>query len=240
MILYIQTAFLGDLLLSIPTLKRLRILFPEKKIHLLCRKGLGRFFVENGIVDEVMDDFSSTKPTLSEIKNVFKDKNYDYLICPHESFRSTWISYFIKAKLKIGFNHWYSRWVFQQKFSRPMEYPEALRQMFLLTKIDPETQKNFNNLKQQSLPFSFIPSWAKMNLDIQSRREKFGLPLDGQIICLAPGSVWPTKQWGQEKFTKLSEQLLKKGYHVVLVGSGAEEELSQSIQMKHPDRKSVV
>lgn len=238
MILYIQTAFLGDLLLSIPTLKRLRTLFPEKKIHLLCRKGLGGFFVQNGIVDEVFDDFVSTKPTLFEINKIFKGKNYDYLVCPHESVRSTIISFFVRAKLKIGFANWYSQWVFDQKFSRPMKYPEALRQMFLLTEIDPETQKNFHHLKQNSLPYRDLPSWSKMNLDFQSNRKKFELPINGKIVCLAPGSVWPTKQWGKESFTKLCERLIKKGFHVVLVGSSSEKELSYAIANKYPQVKN--
>ncbi|MBY0386441.1 glycosyltransferase family 9 protein [bacterium] len=238
MILYIQTAFLGDLLLSIPTLKRLRVLFPEKKIHLLCRKGLGTFFIENNIVDEVMDDFVSTKPTVFEIKNRFHGRNYDYLICPHESLRSALISYLIPAKLKIGFTNWYSRLVFHQKFSRPMQYPEALRQMFLLTEIDSETKKNFHDLKQKSLPFSHIPDWSKMNLNFHANRKKFELPEEGQIVCLAPGSVWPTKQWGQERFTKLCDRLIKKGCHVVLVGSASEKELAYSIANKYPQVKN--
>lgn len=234
MILYIQTAFLGDLLLSIPTLKRLRILFPDKKIHLLCRKGLGSFFVENGIVDEVIDDFFATKPTFFEVQSIFKDKSYDYLICPHESVRSTVISYLIKAKLKIGFTNWYSRWVFHQNLDRPMQYPEALRQMFLLTMIDSEIKNKFHDLKEKSLPFAQIPDWSKMNLEVHSDRKKFQLPEEGQIVCLAPGSVWPTKQWGQEKFIQLCDRLIKKGFHIALVGSSTEKALSYSIANKYP------
>ncbi|MBX3039322.1 MAG: hypothetical protein KF789_01280, partial [Bdellovibrionaceae bacterium] len=51
----IQTAFLGDLLLSIPLMKKMKSLWPEEKLLLVCRKGLGDFFVKTGLVDGLLE-----------------------------------------------------------------------------------------------------------------------------------------------------------------------------------------
>jgi heptosyltransferase II len=51
----IQTAFLGDLILTIPFLQRLKLLFPEKCLILVCKKGLGQFLLECKIIDEFVE-----------------------------------------------------------------------------------------------------------------------------------------------------------------------------------------
>ncbi len=242
MILYIQTAFLGDLLLSIPTLKRLRELYPGKEIHLLCRKNLGSLLKENNLVDVVHDQFLGTKPNFSEVRNLFKKLHYDVVICPHQSFRSTWISATVRAVQKIGFSSWLGRWVFTECAVRPLQFPEVLRQMSLLKYIDPETNGKFADLTESTAPFKSIPSWTSMKLpqyqDIAKKKQwktKHKLSLDKKIVCLAPGSVWPTKQWGIAKYSLLTQALLETGCQVVLVGSAGESSLCQKIESENPN-----
>lgn len=241
MILYIQTAFLGDLLLSIPTLKRLREIYPGKQVHLLCRKNFGSILKENGLVDVVHDQFSGTKPSLFEIKKIFSKLNFDLVICPHESFRSTFISALVSAQQKIGYKNWLNTLVFSECVERPMQLPEVLRQLWLLRSLDAQMASRFAELTESAAPFRTIPTWSSMALpgyqDLAKRshwKKKYGLDSNGKTICLAPGSVWPTKQWGEEKFSHLASDLFKSGRHVVLVGSPAESELCQKIQTQVP------
>ncbi len=241
MILYIQTAFLGDLLLSIPTLQRLRQIYPDKKIHLLCRKNMGALLKENQLVDEVFDQFVQTKPGILEAKKVFSKYHYDLLICPHESFRSTVISAKVRAKRKIGYTNWFNRLVFDDCIQRPMHLPEVLRQLYLLSPLDVEMSTHLSDLKETKSPFLEIPSWSSMQLAqyrdpaaIKNWRQKYQLSLDQKIVCLAPGSVWPTKQWGLEKFSNTAAELIKRGHQVVLLGSKAEVDICEQIKQKNP------
>jgi heptosyltransferase II len=242
MILYIQTAFLGDLLLSIPTLKRLREIYPKQEIHLLCRKGLGSILKENQLVDVVHDQFSKTKPNYFEIRKTFSHLNYDLIVCPHESFRSTGITSYIRAQRKIGFKNWLNSWVFTDYVERPMHLPEALRQLSLLQFVDPQTTSHLKVLAEFKAPFKVIPPWSSMKLPQYQEtskkshwKKKHGLSLDRKIICLAPGSVWPTKQWGVEKYSQLAQQIIKTGSEVVLVGSASEQALCQKIKTENPE-----
>jgi heptosyltransferase II len=241
MILYIQTAFLGDLLLSIPTLKRLRELYPEREIHLLCRKNLGSLLKENKLVDVVHDQFVHTKPNLYELKETFSNLKFDLIICPHQSFRSTLMSALIKGKQKIGYSSWLNSWVFTKCLKRPVQLPEVLRQLYLLTSVDPKTKTQFEGLIESKAPFREIPHWTSMQLpsyqDVKKKKEwraKYELSLSEPIVSLAPGSVWPTKQWGVEKYSQLAQELLKSKYQVVLLGSGAEKQLCDVIQLENP------
>lgn len=236
MILYIQTAFLGDLLLSVPTLKRLRELYPDKKIHLLCRKNLGSLFSENKLVDQVFDQFNGNKPSFIEVYKLFKNHRYDLIVCPHESFRSTWISAWISAKTKVGFLNFYSRGVFDYCSPRPLHHPEVLRQMSLLASLDPKTKERLELLKDLKAPFKNLPEWSLMTIaEYQDpaikadRLKKFDLNRNKKIVCLAPGSVWPTKQWGLEKYQQLAKDLTEQNRTVVLVGSAAESPLASQI-----------
>jgi heptosyltransferase II len=242
MILYIQTAFLGDLLLSVPTLKRLRELYPGQQIHLLCRKNLGSIIKENGLVDVVHDQFAGTKPTLLEINQTFSKLQFDVLICPHESFRSTFISALIHAQRKIGYKNWLNSLVFSDCVERPMKFPEVLRQMSLLRPLDGQTDSRFADLVEASAPFKVIPAWTVMalpryqqSLSKSEWKKKFGFAENRKTVCLAPGSVWPTKQWGEEKFSQLAGEIIKSGRQVALVGSPAEMELCQRIEKQIPE-----
>ncbi len=56
-----------------------------------------------------------------------------YWVCPHESFRSAWITRQIRAQKKIGFYKWWNGWAFDTRVARPMVLPEVLRVSYILT-----------------------------------------------------------------------------------------------------------
>jgi heptosyltransferase-2 len=58
------------------------------------------------------------------------------------------------------------------------------------------------------------------------------LTFDNKIILIAPGSVWFTKRWTEEKYISLIEKLLELDYVLILSGSPAEKTLCENIQYK--------
>lgn len=242
MILFVQTAFLGDLLLSIPTLRALKVQYPDKKIHLVCRKGLGKVLLHLGVVDEVFDQFKKTKPSLQEWRALFKNRSYDLLICPHESLRSKWMSALVKAKKKIGYRSVLGSFVFDTTEERPMQWPEALRQLFLIRALAPELAQRFLELPKVFQIFHTIPDWASMNLyslkEKREAREKFfsdyNLDTQKPLIAIAPGSVWPTKRWTSEGFTEVAKHFIDKQHQVVIIGSPDEKSIADAIAEKVP------
>jgi heptosyltransferase II len=237
MILYIQTAFLGDLLLSVPALKRLRKIYPDQEIHLLCRKGLGDFFVKEQLVDKVIDGFKGQKPSVLEARRLLSENTYQLLICPHQSFRSSLIASVIKAKNKIGFKSFNNKFIFDSTLQRPMNLPEALRQLSLLKGEDKELEQLFKTVENKKAPFDEIPEWSSMEqkryTEHFSYRErlvkKYSLGASQRIFLIAPGSVWPTKRWSVEKYMELAQMAQRRGAQVLLIGSPAEKDITKKI-----------
>lgn len=238
MILFIQTAFLGDLLLSIPTLRMLRKTYPEKKIHVVCRKGLGGILQTFGLADVVHDNFKHTKPSIGEWRQRFSGMHFDLLVCPHESFRSKLLCAFTSADKKIGYSSLLGSMIFDVAVERPMHWPEALRQLALLPTEVPNLGEKLSTLPAAFRVFDQIPSWAGMMLmssaDKIERRASFlkqhDIESEKKIVALAPGSVWPTKRWPLEKFIEVARQYQYWGHQVVLIGSRDEKIFGDAIQ----------
>ena len=261
--LIVQTAFLGDLLLGIPLYKNLRRLFPNDKLTVLCRRGLGDFLLRASLVDEVVEadksDSSSWRNAVAELKR----RRFDWLVCPHESPRSTWLVRALSARRKVGYRHVLSFFAFHDRVRRPMELPEALRQLALLQPIESgwnEKLEEFARLQSQSGGLGrdgnlvAVPSWAEMTVPALMRVrtefaesrglatlspraralvEKHGLA-QGEIAVLAPGSVWPTKMWKGEGFAEAARSLIAKGFKVVCLGTSDERGICERIAREAP------
>ena len=143
-ILVIQTAFLGDLLLSIPLLKNTRRLFPDSKIYLLCRKGFGEFFESLELVDSAIEIDKSNKTSMNEAIKLMKCHEYELVISTHQSLRSAFYAKNVKAKMRIGFSKWWNAPFFSVRIERPMDLPDALRQLALLRTLDKKINTFFS------------------------------------------------------------------------------------------------
>ncbi|MCB0348600.1 MAG: glycosyltransferase family 9 protein [Bdellovibrionales bacterium] len=230
-ILFVQTAFLGDLLLSIPTLKNCKRLFPNSKIHLICRAGIGDFFTEQKIVDHVYEVQKNNSATYKNVRNKLKDISFDLLLSPHESFRTMLLVKSIRAKLKVSYKKWYQFYAYDKCVNRPLKYPEALRQIFLLTEVSDDIRKKFSELNTNTdwrIPSDVkIPDWATASLFEGSSKSS-------KKVCLAPGSVWATKMWPKEYYADLASSLIKNGHEVVLVGGKSERVVCDWIKNEVP------
>lgn len=239
-ILVIQTAFLGDVLLSIPTLLRLKFLHPNSEVTLVCRKGVGEIFRELRISDIVTEINKKNKEDFKKTFSELKKNSYDLLFCPHESYRSAFMTMQINAKEKIGFKDWWNPFLFTKSIKRNMDLPDALRQMSLLSLIDVESKSVIETYLKHKKIDGKIPGIAKMGLrnrilghpKYNSIIQKFNIP--NKSVFLAPGSVWNTKRWTAEGFTQAALGLSKNN-PIVFVGSPDERDLCQEISSGVPN-----
>ncbi len=237
--LVFQTAFLGDLLLSIPLLKNLKRLFPDQTLILVCRQGFGAFFLEHKLADEVFEMNKKDKTSIESVMDQLKAKQFNYIVCPHESPRTAMLLRSIKANKKIAFKKWWNGIFFDETLKKPYELPDALRQMSLLTLISEDFKLKFSNYVQQNKienpktqtnykwAFGPLPDWASMKLATHS-------DIDPNLVVLAPGSVWNTKRWTLEGYENLAKHFAQQGSHVILIGTKQEQELCQRIAEKIP------
>ncbi len=230
----IQTAFLGDLILSIPLFKRLKNLFPDTALIVVCKKGLGDFLLKEKLVDHYFEvtkgDKKSYKKVLAELKN-FLVKN---VYCVHRSIRSLFFASQIHAEKKIGFSSLLGFWIFDDQIDFAQNWPEPLR----ILKVLETTDTCCNQLLSSE-------NWEKLN---KTNGEGFLPPVPAQFsfnhnlqlttrdrkIALFPGSVWATKKWTKEGFAEVARFFLADGYTVDLMGGPDEMVLCEEIALKAP------
>ena len=172
--LIIQTAFVGDLLLSIPLLKELRRLKPNDRLVLLCRKGLGSFLLKAELIDEAIDFDKSAPTSWSNVRSKLRARSFDLIVCPHESPRSRFLVFRLKANRKIGYRALLNFFVFTDQVTRPQDLPEAIRQLALLSPFDAalaeriksfrETQDVAEGVSHGGNGLSDVPAWASMEI----------------------------------------------------------------------------
>ncbi|AGH95140.1 glycosyltransferase family 9 protein [Pseudobdellovibrio exovorus] len=230
--LVIQTAFLGDLILSVPVLKRIKHLFPQDRLIVVCKKGIGEFLVKNHIVDQIIEIEKSNSATYRQALKALEPYHVNHLFCLHRSVRSQLFSARVKARRKIGFYSFLGFWIFDEMVEHVSENPEVLRQFRILQPIDPETDMNFTRSSFEylnevavdgSMPtvpgFFAFPRVSEVKKSLSEKTR----------IAIFPGSVWATKQWTKEGFVALVQHFISMGYEVDLMGGPAEKPLCDEI-----------
>lgn len=153
---------------------------------------------------------------------------YDYLLCPHQSFTTALFSRQLKAKRKLGFKKWWNFFAFDQRIERNQKLPDPLRQLSLLTMIDSSWAERLMPYEDMDRDFrsgnllSAVPEFASPLLGPPEK-------VDRQRIVLFPGSVWATKQWTESGFAELGKKLSKLGYQLEWLGSKDEKELCERL-----------
>ena len=223
--LVIQTAFLGDLILAVPTLRRIKKNQPHRKLGIVCKKGIGLFLKTEGIVDEIFEIEKSNNDSYRRALNEIRKYKINFLYCIHRSVRSQLFSASIEAKRKIGFSSLISFWIFDDSVDFCSEYHEVLRQFKILETTDEETRRQFLNegkLIREEADF-VIPEYFSFKQPLDKR-------MPTKRIAVFPGSVWETKKWTESGFVELVKKLSDDGFVVHLHGAANERDLCERIK----------
>ncbi len=239
----VQAAFIGDLFLSIPFLLRLKKKYPDNETILVCKKGLKEIFIKWSIVKQVFEVEKGKADSYNAIAQSINEFEIQNVFCLHQSFRSTLFTSKLKAKNKIGFattvfDHLYKKMFFNHVVPYIKAWPDVIRQMSILTPLDPELDKimqskdwAYLNQKDRQGGFPPIPEIFQFpSLDVFSQsREGFQ-----KAVALFPGSVWATKKWTHEGFGLVAQKLTQQGFRVCIMGGPDDLADSLAIQKLAP------
>jgi len=220
-ILVIQTAFLGDVILTLPMIQKLIELHPEAVLDVLAIPSTEVVFkaspyVKNTFVIDKNEKHKSLLKTISFALNLRKN-NYDWVISPHRSFRSGLITFIIQAKYSVAFDISSFRVVYKKLVKYERSYHEVQRN-FQLIGVDT------NKFDWRVLPELRYPD------GLISKVESYISGFDGeQIVAIAPGSVWETKKYPIEYLKKIIKQLIELKIKIVLIGGAADSDLCEGI-----------
>jgi len=216
-ILIIQTAFIGDVILATPLIEKLRRFYPDAEIDFLLRKGNEGLLREHPKVNHVLiwDKTKSKYNALAKLSRQVRAGKYDLLINLQRFASSGLLTTSSKAKMKIGFSKNPFSFAYTHKFPHiiDQEMHEINRNLSLIEHLtDPGFQK--------PVLYPTADDYAKV--------EQYKL---GIYICIAPASVWFTKQFPASKWVEFID-LCKSDWRVYLMGAPSDLELCSAIKEK--------
>lgn len=207
-ILVIQTAFIGDAILVTPLIEKLAYLYPQAVIDLLINHNNATLFQHHPKIRQVWawDKKKKKYRKLKELIGKVRNEHYDLVINCHRFASSGVLSALSGAKVKIGFDKNPLSIFYTHRLPHKMKegLHEVDRNLSLLEPVI-QDEKNTQQFRRPVL----YPSQEDYQR-VKHYQEK-------PYICVAPTSVWFTKQFPQEKWIALIHQLSFEG-NIYLLG----------------------
>lgn len=170
---------------------------------------------------------------------------YEYLICPDTSLDVSLITRKIKAKNRISFETKWNSLFYSSRVKKPPQYHEALRLISLLGPVDMNLSIDFDSYSSGDQVA--VPEWASMSLrpHFDSKKEvlidlKKQFSIDPRKYAIfAPGIERETKKWLPDGFRIVMEQIAKKGFQVLILGTFSEKEFCDKLASEIPNAMSL-
>ncbi|MFQ5627245.1 MAG: L-threonylcarbamoyladenylate synthase [bacterium] len=251
-ILIVQTAFIGDVVLVEPLLAGTKSAFPGASIDVVVIPAASNLLETHPAIKEliVYDKHGSDRGLsgFAKLLTRIKKNNYDLAIVPHRSLRSALLVWLAGIPHRIGFKNSAGRFLFSETVPYLQEH-EVIRGLSLLKQPGVEVAyKNpviyTSDADEMSVAKLFTGYEDRGFSEISTNGKKESLlpppgpPQGGNncgiwqknIIAIAPGSVWATKRWPEEKFQELGKRLTaENGCRIILIGGEKDHELCTRI-----------
>jgi heptosyltransferase-2 len=220
-ILIIQTAFIGDVILATAVLEKLYVYYPEAEYTFLVRKGNEILLQNHPFLKKVLvwDKSQNKYKNFWKVLKQIRMEKYDLVVNLQRFASSGILMGFSGAKEKVCFDKNPFSWLATHKVKHQIEkgIHETDRNQTLISYIT----------DQKATKPKLYPS-AK---DIEAIQPY----LDSKYICIAPASVWFTKQFPIHKWLEFI-RLLPIETNIYLLGAKTDSKLCEEIKekSKHP------
>jgi heptosyltransferase-2 len=201
--LIIQTAFIGDVILATPIIEKLHHFYPNSQIDFLLRKGNENLLKSHPNISNLMvwDKKNGKNKNLFRIIKQIRSKKYDYVINLQRFTSTGLITIFSGGKIKVGFN------------KNPFSFLFTRRIKHEIGNGKHEVERNIELISEITDNSIFNPKLYPTDEDYQIVSQYKMRP----YICMAPTSVWFTKQFPANKWVDLINKTNKK-FHIYLIG----------------------
>lgn len=211
-ILIIHTAFIGDIVLSTPLLKRVKEMYPEAKITYVTTPVGATILRNNPYITEIIEydkrgNHSGIKGLLA-LGRRLRYENFNMVLTPHRYLRSSILSWLTRSPKRIGYDIASGALLFTDKIKYDKTKHEVEKLLSFLGDVPKNPRENY--------PIELYPS-KKEKEAVDKIWEDNSLSSE-KVIAIAPGSKWFTKKWPLEYFNKVIELLVKDGIKVIVIG----------------------
>ncbi|OIR13318.1 lipopolysaccharide core heptosyltransferase RfaQ [mine drainage metagenome] len=216
-ILVIQTAFIGDAVLATGILEKLHSSFPDAQIDFLVRKGNESLFKQHPFLHKVLvwDKKKNKYTHLFQLLFKIRNHKYDTVINVQRFAATGFLTAFSGAKEKIGFD----KNPFSSFFTKNIEHVVSDG-----THALHEIERNHQLIKYFTDAVVAKPKLYPTQKDFDAVA-KFK---NKKYICIAPASVWFTKQFPADKWISFIHNT-PDGVFVYLLGAPNDFALCEEI-----------
>jgi len=224
-ILVFQTAFLGDVVLTLPLVQAIADFFAHAEIDVVVVPRSADVCRNHPNIQSIIEyDKRGGDKGFAGYRNLLRRlraRSYDLAFVPHRSIRSATLTFLAGIPMRVGFTRSAGSFLFNKQVFYDKDVHEIERNISLLSGIGIHT-----------LPFllpTVHPSPEdkaavdRILKDVQLSKRSH------QLIAFAPGTIWNTKRWLKDRFAQLAEMLSEDGYNIMLVGGKEDIELCDEI-----------
>ena len=209
-VLVIQTAFLGDVILTLPMVQSVRRAMSGSEISFVAIPDTSEIVLSHPDISDVVvyDKHGERKSFRSflALGRELREREYDIVLCPHRSMRSCLLTKLSRAAIRIGFDNAALRSCFTHTLPWKFGVHEVDRDLSLLQPLGIEVRRD---------PPRLFPTGKQ-----KDEAEKFLIEheVKSPYAVIAPGTVWETKRYPLKMMALVAGKLLHKFTRVVIVG----------------------
>jgi heptosyltransferase-2 len=219
-ILVLRTDRLGDVILSTPVIRNLRLAYPNAYIAFLCRPYTRQALEGNPCLDEIIeyDKYGKHKSFFSTLRFSLwlKAKHFDWAIVLHPTNRVNMIAFLAGIPLRVGFNRkmgcLLNKKIVHKKQQGKKHESEYTLDVLRHIGIDIKDKKLY-------FPVTDTAREAVGRLLILE-----GLNPEKKLLVVHPSASCPSKRWSQDNFSQVIKVLksANPGLEVAVITSIAE------------------
>ncbi|MBX7057222.1 MAG: glycosyltransferase family 9 protein [Leptospirales bacterium] len=234
--LLIQTAFIGDVVLTTPMIACFKRFFPEAKLSVLVKPEAAAILRRNPHVDAllILDKAGEHRGIagMRSAMRMIRQANFDVVLSPHRSHRTSLLVARSGAPLRVGYlEAGFSKLAYNRRLPRKQGQAEIVRLLdFLAEALEIPGARQFSTELEVH-----VDEAAQRGARELLRRLDLKTP-----ALIAPSSVWETKRWTPWGFAHLIRLIVERlRKPVLLVGSKQDRAIAElcidQLRLSHPD-----
>lgn len=227
-ILLVQTAFLGDVILTTPLIAALRRRLPGAELAMLVTPAAAPLIAGHPGLDRVLVDDkrgAGRGPRgLLRLIRTLRAGRFTIAIAAHKSVRTALALRAAGIPRRIGFASAPAAALYTDRVPRPASAHDRDRLLGLLAPLGGATLTA--DAANEARPWIAVDAATRRRADALLAPFADGRPL--AVVC--PGSAWRTKRWPAAAFGALVRALDADGYRCLLLGGSDEIRLTAAVQ----------
>ena len=227
-VLIIQTASIGDVILATPLIEKLHSFYPDAQIDFMLKKGIESLFIGHPYISNLIiwDKSNKKYARLLDIINHNRVQKYDLIINIQRFLTSGLTTVLSRARKTSGFN------------KNPLS-------LFFSNRVAHKIGDEGAHLHETDRNLSLIEKWtdaSKYQIKLYPNPADFAKTSQyktHQYICIAPASLWYTKEYPVNKWVEFLKEVNNEIY-VYLLGAKEDKTKCEHIIKESGHKNSLI